>query len=322
MDRLKRFCTRIWQDKVLLIFCLVVAFIAWHGIYRSIGFEIIVSNVVLDVQEPEGWALWEASEQRVNIAFRGSQEAISFLNQERLRVVVAVPGQEESTGFTPPDFLMSRIRLEEAHVLNPTGTRVTRFIPPEILVKFDRKESRDLPVKAVLEGSLRDGLEVERVLCEPGAARVTGARRLIEGLESLSTLPLSLNQRSASFMEKTSVSLPPDSRLEIEPEWVNVTVELAERTRDRTFMSVPLRILGVPLEKRRIGVVPDRVNVVVGGAQQRVEKLSMENLTVYVRCDALTASTAYDLPVQVDLPDGIRLIKTEPSVVKIEIGIN
>ena len=41
----------------------------------------------------------------------------------------------------------------------------------------------------------------------------------------------------------------------------------------------------------------------------------------YVRCDELDAATTYDIPVQVDLPDGVILDSTEPSVVKVSIAI-
>ena len=70
-----------------------------------------------------------------------------------------------------------------------------------------------------------------------------------------------------------------------------------------------------------IALAPETINLTLSGAQQRVDRIRPENITAYVRCDQLDASTTYDLPVQVDLPDGIILNNTEPSVVKVSISL-
>ncbi|MBT8046459.1 MAG: hypothetical protein KJN67_04770, partial [Pontiella sp.] len=67
-------------------------------------------------------------------------------------------------------------------------------------------------------------------------------------------------------------------------------------------------------------VQPQSLNITVRGQQQRIDALKPEELFAYVGCYDLMQSTGYDLPVVVDLPSGLQLVKTDPPVVHVEIG--
>ena len=97
---LSAYWEQIRREKWLLLLCLVLAFLGWQGIRRNIGFEVSVSNIVVDVDAPEGWAVWDKSVQKVNILFRGSREDIRYLNNEQLKVVIPVPEPQRGTEMT------------------------------------------------------------------------------------------------------------------------------------------------------------------------------------------------------------------------------
>ena len=311
MPKLNALFGRIWEERILFFFCFIIAFFAWQSIHRNIGHETTVSDIYIETIDPAEWAVLNQSLQRVNITFQGSQEEIRFLDQEDLRVIVPLPEPDGDKEIT--------IRFEESHVLNPAGTRVVRFNPPEMRVKFEPRVRRTIPIKAAFSGSLREGLEIERARCNPAGIEISGAQSHVEKITTLSTDLITLDQQPASFMEQVAVAAPLHMHLELEPAWVEVSVDLAERVSERRFMNVPVHVLGAPREERFFTVAPERIHLVVSGAQKRIERLQTDAITAYVRCDELDATTSYDLPVQVDLPEGIKLIKTEPSVVKVDI---
>jgi YbbR domain-containing protein len=311
MHKLKALSARIWEERVLFLFCFIIAFFAWQSIHRNIGHETTVSDIYIETIDPAEWAVLNQSLQRVNITFQGSQEEIRFLDQEDLRVIVPLPdpgGEKELT-----------IRFEESHVLNPAGTRVVRFNPPEMRVKFEPRMRRTVPIKAAFSGSLREGLEIERARCNPAGIEISGAKSRVEKITTLSTDMITLDQQPASFMEQVAVAAPLHMHLDLEPTWVEVSVDLAERVSERRFINVPLNVLNTPREERFFNIAPERIHLIVSGAQKRIERLQMDAITAYVRCNELETTTSYDLPVQVDLPEGIKLIKTEPSVVRVDI---
>ncbi len=59
--------------------------------------------------------------------------------------------------------------------------------------------------------------------------------------------------------------------------------------------------------------------VVLRGSPDKLESLTARDLTIYVDCTELTELTEYEVPVRVDVPEGIQVEKTEPSVVQVTI---
>lgn len=302
------------KEKWLLLLCLFLAFLAWQGIRRDIGFEVTVSNILVDVDAPEGWAIWDKSVQKVNILFRGSREDIRYLNNEQLRVVIPIPEPERGREMV--------VRLKPKFLKNPTSAnlKVVGFSPDEVVVKLDQESSKQLPVKATVSGSLPEGLEIERMVSSPATVRVTGAKQVLDGMENIHTEPIELKNRQSSFKESVQIDLPQNSRLTVDPKWVTVEFALEMRSSTAVLEKIPVRILCTPGERRTIDVQPQVINVTVGGQQQRLEQIRSVDIFAYVSCMELAESTGYDLPVVVDLPSGVQLVKTEPAVVHVQIS--
>jgi hypothetical protein len=313
-NRLSRYWDQFKREKWLLLLCFVLAILAWEGIRSNIGFEVSVSNILVDVDAPEGWAVWDKSVQKVNILFRGSREDIRYLNNDQLRVVIPMPEPERGKEMV--------VRLKPKYLKNPTSAnaKVVGFSPDEVVVKLDQEGEKLLPVKATVNGSLPEGLEIERMVCTPATVRVTGARQVLDAMDNIHTEPIELKNRSSSFKETVQINLPQSSRLSIDPEWV--TVEFALELRSSTILleKIPVRILCAPGERRTIDVQPQVINVAVRGQQQRLEQIRSVDVFAYVSCMELAESTGYDLPVVVDLPSGVQLVKTDPAVVHVQIG--
>ena len=312
MPKLNRHIKRIWQDKLLILLSLALAFLAWQRIHRTTGFDTTLSHIPVELIAPEGWSLLNRSLDEVSITLRGSQQEIRLLNPDNLRVIVPLsePGpQQEST-----------VPFQKTHLLNPSEARLIRFNPPRINVSFDQTIERLIPVKASFTGNLREGLEILQATCKPAGILVRGPRQTLEKIEQIKTEPISLDRRPASFMESVTLAMPPHSDLQSDIQRIDVSVEITEQVRTRRFLNVPLRILNNPRKSQSISIIPETINITVSGAQRRIDRINAENITAYVRCEQLEAATTYDLPVQVDLPAGTVLNETEPSVVKVTIN--
>ena len=311
-SRFSNYWKQAKKDKALLLLCFVLAFLAWQGIRKNIGFEVSVSNIAVDVNVPEGWAVWEKSMHQVNVMFRGSREAIRYLNNEQLRVIIPVSAPKQGKEI--------RIKLSSKYLQNPTGAKVVRFSPAEIVIKLDQESERLLPVKAALNGSLPEGLEIEQIVCTPASVRVSGARQVLDEMENIHTDSIELKNRSSSFKEGVSIALPQAGRMRVEPDWVSVEFVLEQRSGTQIFDQVPVRVLCAPGERRQVDIQPQFINITVRGQQQRLEQIRSADVFAYVACTELVESTGYDLPVVVDLPTGLQLIKTDPAVVHVDIG--
>ena len=310
-DSFSKFWKTLKTEKWLLLLCFVLGFLSWQGIRKNIGFEVSVSNVSIDVDVPEGWAVWEKSVHHVNVLFRGSREDIRYLNSGQLSIVV--PLTEPSAGDE------IHIKLLEKHLQNPTGAKVVRFSPSEIFVKLDRENERLLPVKATINGSLPDGIEIDKIVCTPASIRVSGAEQVLDEMQNIHTEPIKLDGRQTSFKERVQVALPQAGRIRVDPDWVSVDFSLAQHTSTQEFENIPVRILSTPGEPRQMTLQPQTITITVQGQERRIKQMQTADVFAYVDCADLTASTGYDLPVIAHLPSGLKLIKTHPAVIHVDI---
>jgi hypothetical protein len=299
------------KEKWLLLLCFILAFLAWQGIRKNSGFEVSVSNVEVEVELPEGWAVWEKSVHSVNILFRGSREDIRYLDSGQLRVVIPLSNP------TAGDEI--HIRLLEKYLKNPTGAKVVRFSPSDLFIKLDQESERLLPVKATLDGSLPEGFEVERIVCTPASIRVSGAEQVLREMQNIHTVPVKLTDRQASFKESVPVALPQIGRISVNPDWVSVDFTLVQHTSTQEFGDIPVHILSASGENRHMQLQPDRIKITVKGQKQRIEQMQTVDIFAYVNCAGLEESTGYDLPVVVNLPSGLQLVHTDPTTIHVNI---
>lgn len=300
------------REKWLILFCLILAFLAWQGIRQNVGIEVPVSNIAVDVNVPEGWAVWEKSAHSVNILFRGSREDIRYLNNEQMRVVIPVTDPTNGSELT--------VELTDAFLRNPTAAKAESFSPSEITIRLDQEVNRQLPVKAAVNGALPEGQEIDRIVCTPASVRVAGARRMLDEMEYIHTEPVELKDRQGSFKESARIAVPQAGRLRVEPDWVTVEVFVAARNSTTVLENIPVQILSSPGERRSITVEPQVIHVTVSGKQQRIERLGTAEVSAFVDCSELTENTGYDLPVRVVLPSDLQQVKTEPPAVHVQIS--
>ena len=295
----------------LLFFCFVLAVFSWHAIRKNLGLELSVSNIALEVEIPDGWVLQEQSADRINILFRGSREDIRYLNSSQLHMAVPISN--------PSDEGEIHIPLSELFLQNPTPARPIRFTPDEVVIKLDKLAERVLPIKASSTGNLPEGYELDKMVCTPATIRLSGPRRELEPLQTLYTESINISGRQSSFKENLRVILPQNAQIKADPAWVSTSFEISRHNVVRELGNIPVYILSKSGETRQITVHPKAIQVTLSGSKYRMDALQSDDLFVFVDCVELTESTSYQLSVSAQLPTGVRLVKTNPSVVQVEI---
>ena len=83
-------------------------------------------------------------------------------------------------------------------------------------------------------------------------------------------------------------------------------------------LEVSVKVLQLPFSSLQTKVSPDRVRLTVTGSRRLLRKLSVGDVTAFIRVEDLKKGE-YDLPPRVNLPPGIRIIGKEPEVVKVTL---
>ncbi len=302
----KRF-THSW---VLKLICLVLAFAVWQGIRESTSFEVVVADIPLIVTAGDGHAVLEQSSDVVSVRFRGSREDISYISRDQISVEVDISDRA--------DRLRQTLKLIPRYVKTPSRAHPVGIYPSEIVVTTDREVERLLPVKAVFEGALPEGVQREKAVCTPASVRIRGAEQRLRDLELIRTVPIRLDGRYNSF--KTHVAVAVNGQpWTAAPERVSVEIELVERVATRQIENVQVRSLLASDNAQVVKIRPGKVDIILRGSPVRIESLTARDVYAYVDCTELTESAEYEVPVRVDVPTGVQVEKIEPAAVQVVV---
>lgn len=158
----------------------------------------------------------------VDVRVRGPFTALRQLAPERLEAVIDLlngrPG-ERVHRFVPEDINV------------PPDIEVLAISPGEVRVVLDRIGERLLPIVPALMGQTSPGSQVVDVDVDPRIARVVGPATAVEKMTGVSTEPVSVANRSATF-SVTTTALPnvPGVRVR-EGQIVHVTVRIGPTAR-------------------------------------------------------------------------------------------
>lgn len=153
----------------------------------------------------------------VEVRVRGPFTALRQLQPERLEAVIDLLNRR-------PGERVHRFAPEDINV--PPEVEVLAISPGEVRVVLDRIAERLLPVVPALTGDTAAGVQVIDVTVEPRIALVVGPATSIEKMTGVSTEPVSLANRSATF-SATTTALPnvPGVRVR-EGQVVHVTIRM------------------------------------------------------------------------------------------------
>ena len=150
----------------------------------------------------------------VNVRLLGNKRAVRQLSPDQVSVSVDLSQREEGS---------ATINLSRENVLAPDGLEVVSIEPSTIQVQFEREVSLRLPVIPELVGKPAAGVVAGEAEVFPNQVLVSGPASKLERIVSLSTDPIDLEGRTATFEESVPVRTPDPLIQIVEP---RVTVRI------------------------------------------------------------------------------------------------
>ncbi|MFA5687908.1 MAG: CdaR family protein [Kiritimatiellales bacterium] len=311
---IKDYIVLLWKTVsyhwLLKLGCVALAFAVWQAIRETTSFEILVTDVPVEISAGPGRAVMDQSAETVNIRFRGAREDLRFISSDELAVFIEVPRTS--------DRAKQSVKLQPRFVRTTSRAQIVQFDPSEITVSIDREVERILPVKAVFEGELPAGVQLEKTECTPAAVRVRGAEQLLRNLELVRTVPVSLDGRYTSF--RTAAMIADTAEFwNASPEYVTVDFTLVERVVTRRLENINIRVLVSSAESRVTRISPETATIELSGRTANVDDLHRHDVYLYADCSELTAAGEYEMPVHAAVPAGFKTDRIEPATVKVTV---
>ncbi len=265
-------------------------------------------------------------EMHVPISYRSLPIGLVIVNQRQDFVQVEVRGPRTLLSLLDPDRLTLRLDLSGVtsgqavfkigpEMFNvPRQTDVVRISPSQIVLDIDHITERLIPIHLDTQGQPAPGYHVSAVKLTPPYATVRGPTRFLNHIDVVQTAPFDLNGTKGD-LEQVLDLLSPGDRVTIDaPPTVEATVTVIEVIASREFHGVPLEVRDTDF---RVSVEPPRINVTVRGPVNQLSSLKLRG-AVYVTAEGVPPGS-HDLPVKIELPDGVQLVRANPDNVRVRL---
>ncbi len=210
----------ITNDIRLKLVSVVLATVTWFFVKSITSDSRLIEGVPLEVKARTGLTVLQTSANSVNVAVRGTPEDVRQASRQDLSAVVDLSHDDRVGPIT--------VKVTPKAIRHSRRVQISEIDPSEVTVNVDQLIERVLPVQPQVAGAgqLPANLSIERVVTEPPTVRVRGPRTLLDGMTSISTLPIDVSGRRTSFRER--VELVPLAFPEglTQRQWVEVDVRI------------------------------------------------------------------------------------------------
>ena len=309
-----RFKEAVLNNKGVKLLSLLLACVSWYSIQAAISFERLIPSVPVRIDIDPEWAILDRSVGNVSVMFKGSQQDIRYLDKDQVKVVHDVRGE--------PLRKEMKIKLKVQDVKAPgSAARAVYIQPSEITLTLDRKGDKQIPVKVDFQGEPPEGYELDKWDVTPATIQVVGPRQRLKDINVIWTEPLDLEGQSHSFISRELPLMQPDESwmAELEPDRVEVEVNVVERSVRHEIEEVPVNVLTSPGFNFKANLLTSKVRVILKGVSEVLANLDPGAIRAYVDCSALNAPAKYDLPIKVNVPGGVTIVDVRPPSVQVDI---
>jgi len=293
------------RDMALRLISLALAIGLWifvnagqHGAVQS--FQVPVSYRDL----PLGFVLTNPHPDVVKIQVSGPRTLLSIIDPIHLTLRLDLTG----VGIGQASF---KIGPDSFPV--PRHTEVTSVLPSQIVLEIDRRVARNIPIHLVLAGTPGEGHKIASVEVTPPTVAIRGPSREIARIDQVNTEPLSVDGITGDFSRDVDL-MAPDSSVRLQSDEVTAKVTLALVVTRKEFRGVPISVRDTDLKFR---MDTHHVNLDLSGPLLTLEKIDLKN-AVYVEAAGLDPGS-YSVPVQINLPDGVALVRQTPEKIRLRM---
>jgi len=213
------------------------------------------------------------------------------------------------------------ILLEKKDLKNiPLGVEVIDISPVTITVILDKLIERRLPVLLKTTGTLPRGYLVAETKIEPEKVLARGTKSYLQEIDAIFTNPVNLNNIKNNETREVSLSFDPQRLKFIDPLTVKVFISISEERTQRSIKGIRINFINKPSTIQRISYSNYFVDLLVNSPQKMLVDTIRHDTKVVVDLaplDTVPQENTATLPIEVNLPDGVKLIWVDPPQVEV-----
>ena len=187
-------------------------------------------------------------------------------------------------------------------------------IPENINLKTGMIASKMVAVRALANIKTRSGfVQVGDVVSVPDSIEITGNSKIVDKINDVETRKLLIDDAHLPFTQSIAMNDINDAPIQINPDIVKLSVDI-QQAADITFDDIKIKIKGGRLPKGHI-LSPDLIKVTVFGGINQLVDFSKDDIEITVSYEAILKDSTGVLIPKIQLPRGLKLIRTEPEYI-------
>ena len=290
------------------IISLLLAIFLWFFVIGRRSSEIGISVPVRLENLPASLVIVNNPETNLEVRIQGPQTLLSSLDPNRLNLSLDLSGAK-------PGRISYHIFPEQ--ITLPRGLRVNRINPSQIDFEFSAVVTRELPVRIKTEGECAPGYRISQISVTPPRVTLTGADRELKRMDFVETDTVSLKNRDDSFVVVVPLVIGGIHISRLEPQKVEIQVEITETLIQRWFRGIPIEVTG--LAEGRYQVRPTQIELLLKGPELVLSRLQPGEIKVFLEGSGLSPGKHRRRAI-IELPAEVQLLDSRPPWFTLEVS--
>ena len=209
---------------------------------------------------------------------------------------------------------------ETVHILRKGSAAETEILeiitdPAAVSLELDTKMSKQVALSPNFQGYVETGFELVSYTMEPRQAVIEGPMRLVEPITELSTDFIDLSGQNSDFSAQVRI-INPNQLLTIRGDRTLLFRGFVKETiMINTLENLPIGIKGLADNLEAV-LEPGTASIKINGAQNKLEGISTEMLSLSVDCSSIGSEGIYELPLLVESEIELNVERRDPEIIK------
>lgn len=267
-------------------------------------------RVPLELQQvPNGLELTGDIPSAIDVRVRGSSGTLSRLSAGDVVGVLDLRTAREGHRLFPmtPD----QMRV-------PFGVEVVQITPPAVAIAFERSASRQVPVVPAVDGRPAPGFVVGGKIVDPKMVEVVGPESVVKGVTEVLTESVSVAGARQEVTQSVVLGLQDPSLRLKNARSATVTVEILPAPLERVLHARPIHLLGLG-PTLQAQAIPATADIALGGARRPLDRLTADDVRLYVDLSGLGVGEYSGLFLHADAPQDVGVTRIDPTSVQVRI---
>jgi YbbR domain-containing protein len=296
-----------WLVKILSILAAVLLSL----FYQISNLEERYFSIPLQIYTNDGLSASGNYPLSVRVNLRGSEEMIYSILDDDLSATADFTAYENEGSFKVPIKVIFNSSFG-----SPSETMEVNVEPAEITVFQEKEITRSLEILPSLIQFPPNGYELVQYFVSPTYVTVQGPESQLSDIHSIKTEEIDLSGRYDDF-NVSSRLIPPGDNVTFPG---GNTIEFRGVVDEAVIIQnlTNLEIVSVDLAADFIIAqnLPE-MSITVQGSQLLLEQLRPRDLHFYLDCSRIIVPGTYTMPVRVDTPEGVAVLKYNPREISV-----